>query len=455
MHYENQDWEISLKDMVFSVLYQWKRILVVALVLAVVLGGYKGYGSWRSANDPESLAQAQEAYAEELAVYEQELASLERSVEQLENAIASENEYLTESPLMQMDYHNVYKASVSLYFSTGYQIMPQMSYQNVDTTKSVVSLYKAALESNGIMDAVAGEVGIEAKYLHELVTVVKDSDYILQIEVIHEDKDTASKIVELMLDNLSSTQSQVTETVGEHTMAVVLNTAASSVELDVAETQDTEKAKLETYMTTYDNTVTELKALGDPPVMAASNSNAVKTAVKWAVLGGVAGVLVYAVAACVLFLLGGAVHSGEEMKKRLQIKVLGSVIRGKKRPDGVTRWIKQLEGRLDTNSDTNLEMLAANIHSYAGGAKTLLVTGDANIQDTQLLAENLRQKLGDITLTACGSLLRDPEALRQLHVCDGVLLVEVCGKSKYQNIIHELERVTDASKPIVGCITVD
>ena len=30
MNYTNQEWEMSFKDLIFSVFYQWKKILAVA-----------------------------------------------------------------------------------------------------------------------------------------------------------------------------------------------------------------------------------------------------------------------------------------------------------------------------------------------------------------------------------------------------------------------------------------
>ena len=43
MNYELQDWEMSFKDMFFSVLYKWKQILVIAVVIALALGGMQAF----------------------------------------------------------------------------------------------------------------------------------------------------------------------------------------------------------------------------------------------------------------------------------------------------------------------------------------------------------------------------------------------------------------------------
>ena len=45
--------EIDLKDLLFAMLYKWRLILVVALALGIVLGGFKAFSTYMSQNDPE------------------------------------------------------------------------------------------------------------------------------------------------------------------------------------------------------------------------------------------------------------------------------------------------------------------------------------------------------------------------------------------------------------------
>ena len=51
--YEQYEQEIDLKDLMFAVLHKWRPVILVAVVLAVVLGGAKGAMTYRQQNDPE------------------------------------------------------------------------------------------------------------------------------------------------------------------------------------------------------------------------------------------------------------------------------------------------------------------------------------------------------------------------------------------------------------------
>ncbi len=45
--------EIDLKDLLFAVLRKWKFVLASAVAFAVLLGGAKGFLTYRSFSDPE------------------------------------------------------------------------------------------------------------------------------------------------------------------------------------------------------------------------------------------------------------------------------------------------------------------------------------------------------------------------------------------------------------------
>ena len=51
--YEQYEQEIDLKDLMFAVLHKWRPVILVAVVLAVLLGGAKGAMTYRQQNDPE------------------------------------------------------------------------------------------------------------------------------------------------------------------------------------------------------------------------------------------------------------------------------------------------------------------------------------------------------------------------------------------------------------------
>lgn len=50
MNHDFQEKVITLGDMLFAVLYQWKKWLLAAVILGLALGGFKGVSAWRTAH---------------------------------------------------------------------------------------------------------------------------------------------------------------------------------------------------------------------------------------------------------------------------------------------------------------------------------------------------------------------------------------------------------------------
>ena len=66
----NEVVEIDLKDLMFAVRHKWRPVLVVAIIMAVLLGGAKGPMTYRKQNDPETAKEARVTYQNDLELYE-------------------------------------------------------------------------------------------------------------------------------------------------------------------------------------------------------------------------------------------------------------------------------------------------------------------------------------------------------------------------------------------------
>lgn len=454
MNYGKESHEINLKDMLFAVLYQWKKMILWALILAVALGGFKLYKAWTEATDEAKVAQYEQEYEVALDRYQQEKTRLEENIAKAEENIEKQNEYLENSVLMQMDSHEVYEARVSLYVSTDYQIMPEMVYQNPDKSRMILASYEAALTDNELMGEVADEMGMDTKYMKELVGVSGELDHILNISVHHATRTDAVKIMTLISNQLDAIQAQITESIGKHDLSIILNTVSSDINVEVADRQDEEKLRMEEYQTSLTDQQEQLSHMVEPRKTEISTEGAVKTGVKFAVVGGISGVVLVILVSCLLFVLSDKVYNGNELKVRFGIKILGGVAPSRKCCK-VDRWLKRKEDRVTSNDEQVYELIAANIRNYSSGQTKLLVTGDAGVKPCEDLVSRVQEMLPGIQLTCCGSLLKDAESVSSLTGCDGVILVEQCRVSGYAHVAQEIERVLDAKKKLLGCVIVE
>lgn len=129
MDYNTDEQEIDLKDLMFAVFHKWRPVILVAVICGLLLGGVKGYMTYKSQSDPEVRKEADLTYSADLELYEKNKETYEREIENLRTDIINQQDYLDNSIWINMSPYDVGEARVDLYVSTGYEIMPGMTYQ--------------------------------------------------------------------------------------------------------------------------------------------------------------------------------------------------------------------------------------------------------------------------------------------------------------------------------------
>ena len=449
MDYNTDEQEIDLKDLMFAVFHKWRPVILVAVICGLLLGGVKGYMTYKSQSDPEVRKEADLTYTADLELYEKNKETYEREIENLRTDIINQQDYLDNSIWINMSPYDVGEARVDLYVSTGYEIMPGMTYQNRDYTDTILQAYQSMLTSSAVMEDVAKKVGTESRYLKELVTVTigtigtngNQFSRLLTIDVYHTSKEEAKKVLDAFLDHVNEMQGQITSSIGEHTVSTVNESVSTLVNLDLADLQKKQSQKQ-----------TELDELEEPKKEDSSKRAALKSAIKFGLVGGFGGAFLVAFIVCVAFLMGDKVYSSRELKERYKVKILGKLSAGKK-VGAIDAWLNRLEGRAcNVDEAVEYKLIAANVENYAGDMKKILVTGSADAGVLAHAVEALKSELGEIQVVAGNNMLEDVQTVRELPECDGVILVEQCGVSKYSVVEAEIEKVFDLKKYVVGCV---
>ena len=115
MDYENTyEQEIDLKELLFTLLYRWRPIVLAAVLLGLLLGGYKVVNGLRSQQDETAVEEAREQYDMELAAYNRNVASSEWDIEKLKRALQNQQDYNDASVLMQIDPYNKPRAAADI-----------------------------------------------------------------------------------------------------------------------------------------------------------------------------------------------------------------------------------------------------------------------------------------------------------------------------------------------------
>lgn len=460
--------EIDLKDLMFAILRKWRTVLLVAVVLAVLLGGMKGFKALQAAKDTKMQQERMEDYQRELDSYTTAKESGEREIENINNDIQTQQTYMDESVLMNMSPYDVCEATADLFIKTDYQIMPGMVYQNADYTDSILQAYQSALTSAALQENVAKIASLEPQYLKELVSVSRGSvadgnatnstgytrfTNLLTITVRYSDKEKAQEILNNILDNVTAMQEQIAGTIGPHSVSIVNQTVGSTVDVDLAKQQKAARDQITDLQKSLSDKEAALKELKEPQAPSLGMRAVIKTGVKYAILGGILGV--FAVAFCIsaLFVMSDKVYAAKNIRRRYGLDLLGTVVVDGKKNGGIDAWLARLEGRkVCADSEQNGALLAANMQNYAGDRKKLLVTGLVEESQLKQVVEMVQKQLKGYELAIGANMLECAETLKKLPECEGVVLVEQSGVSGYSEMTQEIEKIKSMDKAIVGCV---
>ena len=286
MENRNDERVIYLTDLIFSVLYRWKVILVCVLAFALLLGGYKCVASPTSAADPAAITK-----------YETQRDYLTQRIATIQTNIEGQQAYIDNSLLMKLDPYHYYQLTIRCYVNTGYQIQPGSVYQTPDLAPSLIAAYQAMVSGQDGLQAVGDALELEAAYVAGALTATTTEDtnvFTIQFTCATEEQ---AKIALSVLENqLDLTAAKLTGTMGAHQLQLLESAISCTASKELATTQNSMIQQLKTLQTELKDTQTQLSGLAAPG--GATKTTVLKSAVKFAVLGAGFGLIASAGLLC-------------------------------------------------------------------------------------------------------------------------------------------------------------
>lgn len=454
---EAYEQEIDLKDLLFNVLHKWRILLSTALILAVLVGGYKfGKGLLVQQNE-NYIASIEKKYETDKKDYEQKKDTFEISIQNLTANIQNAEEYQANSILQKIDPYNKWVASADVFIKMDdIQQESRLSGFDSDPADSVLKAYESAAKKGIEIQNLSKEKGLDLKYLKELIRVTPDyQSNMLTITATNTDDAGAQEILAVILKSLKDKYPDVQQNLGGHSIVVMNQNLSTKADPDLAENQKNRIENLTSTRQSLEDTEIKLEELKEPVTPAnLSPKGLIKSGIKYGVLGGVAGGFLACFFASVLFCLNNRVYNSGELKTRFGIKILGRFTRKREKRafSKIDSLLDKLEG-IEYVADTAVyERIAANIGIYTEKNQLILLTGTANEDDINRVTADLKGRLPDLKFESAGDMSKYPETLTKLPKADGIILIETVGLSKYNMIYNELETIASIKKNVIGCI---
>ncbi len=474
--------EISLVELMVQLLSGWKKILLLAVLFAVLLGGYRAAsGLWTRA-DKESAAEAEEKYQTALRSYTFQKELLEDQIESANESIQQNTDYKDSSVLMQLNPYDYMAASVVYFIDAHYTVDPNTVVQSLDPTRSLVRAYEAKLQTADFYQYVAETPALQGQLdsssLQELISVQAEQDTrMLTINIVSVDRSQAEAIVDAVQQYVEALQGRIAEKIAAHDLQLL---SASSYQMKNGSTTDGgnsgEGAALNAMgnavaakQQDYENTVRDLnQRLEDlqtqqseleEPALDDIGHGLKKATVKFALIGLVLGAFLGCGWITLVMLLGDSFCDEEELQQRYGLTLLGSLRRFPEK--GIMNCIcAALSG--DQGRQTDLTSLADFAQSNVAAClrrkqmdaeNTPVLLAGSDDEKLAALGAALTKKSGTDGYQLCGDILRDPAAVAMLQPGARVVICEEKGSAKRQTIVNEVRKLSGLGCDVLGIIS--
>lgn len=306
-------------DLVQLIKYLWKRVGIMCIGAVVGLALVLGL-QLLTQEDSTSSEESGEltSYEKELKEYEENYAQLELEISNLEKSIEEQIAYNNDSILMKINPYDKKSITAQFYIDSEYQIMPELTYQNKDITTSVARAYQSLATTGELAKYINEhlEEPISERYLNELIKISYTGDYVLDVEVIHTDFESARKVYSLIIEYMNQKQSEFKKNIGTYTITLLNESESDSVDLEL---KDTQVANLDAINTLRETLTEKQEAFAE--LVKPTQGFSLKLPIIGAFLGGFAVVAVL----IVMFLMDTTLKTEQDIALILDLPVIGNI----------------------------------------------------------------------------------------------------------------------------------
>lgn len=441
---------ISLKNLIFQILFRWRGIIGIALTFGILLGVYQGMQQMQAQSDPEKAEILWKDYEDELFEYNTEKTTLENSLTQMESQYESSATYYEESLLMKIDPYNVYKGSVEVYLDSYFEILPSMTYQNPDAINQLMAAYQSKLEYGDMYGEIAQALGSDSsvKYMKELVSVTY-SNYSRAIifDIKAESLESVEQISEVIVDQVENLHQIILDDLADHAINITKSSINSWIDDGLLTRQENltfNKVELLLDINTAEKELRDLKEPSEP-------GSIIIPVIKYFFLGAVVGGILVVGCIAVGILFSNKLEEESFVESELNQLVLGvrPVTRGKS--NGIDKMLEKMyNNSVISTEDEFLEYVLASLSQVNRDKLSIHFTGSISSEELTSIFEKLSNKLDKTTVG--GYVLQDKVSLEKLEQAEAVVLIEKRNETNINALDREIKYLEKMEKKVLGIV---
>ncbi len=479
MNEQTYNQEINLGKVIYRILRDWRSIFIIALSIALLTGAGNLVLKKIKISNTEYITTAEENYNRELTAFYARGETLEREIANLEETREERETYNANSVLMKINPYREYNASLQLYVSTDYQIVPELTYQNIDLSNRILRSYITYMVNGDMYQYIMDNISkpIELRYLKEILSISGDYDNrMVTLSVRGEDKQSCEEILDYALSGILAKQREIADAIGEHEIVSVNQSVYETVNLELDEWQ---KGNLQ-YVSELSIRLQEkaeeyaVWEASPEPGREFTDRAVVRDSVKKMILGFLVGAVFAAVFIAFRYIMSDKLQDAGELKNRFGLRVVAQVpgVHKKRVWVGFDRLFSRMGGLVLCERDAatlakvagesvkaEMMMLERSVSvsekTKAAGESpiTLIFTGSIETSEMEKLV-SLMDWQDSYSVRCVPNILSDPTAVLTVMEADYVVLVEKQEESVCSQVERELSELAAWKKKVLGFIVI-
>lgn len=481
-----QEREVSLREIVWKCVSDWRRMLVCAVIFAVLTTVIQ-------------YAQAQKNYKEAMETYRKQMEASEtekgdhlvdaadftaeelqqlNDAKSLQSMLDRSRTYMQNSILMNM---NAYRENVLIleyYVDSNYKFN-YLEDNEPDYTSDVVGAYGSYAKNGELARMIKDNLDLdyELRYIKEIIGVsaeqYKDS---FTVEIIYTDKTELTDISAIVKEALEAQTEEIAGTIGRHSLKLISENITVRTDAALANQQQIYQNMINNYrnqLNAVKNNMTDeqLEALGSVIVADEEDEEEEETeaevelvepvrpgfSVKYLLVGLIGGLFLSAVWSVCQILFASRLQNAEELSDVYKLRVFG-VIPLEKKLAPIDSWILKMKDRhkKQMTPEKWMDVICANIELACkdGNVDKIYLTGSEweKLESETLEQVVMKLKETGVMISNGGNVCYDMASLRMAHEIGNVILFEQEDISIYKEVEKEIKLLAEQKVNVLGCI---
>ena len=439
--------EIDLKDLLKKIISNWRLIICLVLIGAILGGGY-GYFTKFSVADEEDadIADLEETLTDKEIMEARSAASVYLDYKKIYDEVKA---YQNNSVLMSID-TNLTPTARKLYLISDYD-EENIYISGPSVADNIIALYQSMLYEDDVAYAISSSVDsvINKEFAKELYSMEKAGMSMLVLKANASTEQDAKKIIETLADKLMEKSNSVKAHI-PHNIVEVSTTYEAAYNDDIRirkqelingldslnKTMIAVPSSLSSSQKKYYEELVGDDAVDYGIVRDEMNKDiSLQGIVKYMILGGIGLAFIYAMVIALKYIMTPVLKTEDDIRTAFGLPVIGCIKTGK-------------------NEDMSLLSYSIEARSKKEESDKICFIGAYEGTDAETKKLQLSQLLEDkeLSVTLGGNVLVDAGTVEKVTDSKAVVLFEKIGCSLYDDIAKEIELCKNYGIKILGTV---